>query len=35
VPLYWQKVHWGAKEGLTIDGGLAENTLPQDVTSTE
>lgn len=35
VPLYWQKVHWGLKDGLTIDGGLAEETLPQDVTTTK
>lgn len=35
VPLYWQEVHWAAKEGITIDGGLSEYTLPQDVSSTE
>ncbi len=33
VPLYWQKVHWGARKGLTITGGLSEDTLAQDVTS--
>jgi peptide/nickel transport system substrate-binding protein len=33
VPLYWQKVHWAAKKGLTIRGGLSEDTLPQDVSS--
>lgn len=31
VPLYWQKVFWGAREGITIDGGLSEYTLAQDV----
>ena len=35
VPLYWQEVHWAAKEGITIDGGLSAYTLPQDVSSTE
>lgn len=35
VPLYWQKAHWGAKTGLTIDGGLSEDTLPQAVRSAE
>lgn len=35
VPLYWQKVHWGLAEGLTIDGGLSEDTLPQDVSRME
>lgn len=35
VPLYWQKVHWGLRDGLTIDAGLSEQTLPQLVTSTE
>ncbi|ETA53419.1 ABC transporter substrate-binding protein [Ponticoccus alexandrii] len=35
VPLYWQKVHWGLKDGLTIDAGLSEQTLPQKITSTE
>jgi peptide/nickel transport system substrate-binding protein len=33
VPLYWQKVHWAAKKGLTIRGGLSEDTLPQAVSS--
>ncbi|MEM9578406.1 MAG: ABC transporter substrate-binding protein [Pseudomonadota bacterium] len=33
VPLYWQKVHWAARKGLTIDGGLSEDTLAQDVSS--
>lgn len=33
VPLYWQKVHWAARKGLTIQGGLSEDTLPQAVTS--
>jgi len=33
VPLYWQKVHWGLKDGLTIRAGLSEETLPQDVSS--
>lgn len=33
VPLYWQKVHWAAKAGLTIKGGLSEDTLPQAVSS--
>jgi peptide/nickel transport system substrate-binding protein len=33
VPLYWQKVHWGLKNGLTIRAGLSEETLPQDVSS--
>ncbi|WP_226781137.1 ABC transporter substrate-binding protein [Oceaniglobus trochenteri] len=33
VPLYWQKAHWAAKTGLTIDGGLSEDTLPQAVSS--
>lgn len=31
VPLYWQKVHWAMKNDLTIDGGLSESTLAQDV----
>ena len=31
VPLYWQKVHWAARDGLTIDGGLSEATLAQSV----
>ena len=31
VPLYWQKIHWAAKDGITINGGLSEYTLPQDV----
>ena len=31
VPLYWQKVHWASKKGLTVDGGLSEDTLPQDI----
>ncbi|MFD1881398.1 ABC transporter substrate-binding protein [Paracoccus pacificus] len=33
VPLYWQKLFWGTKDGLTIKGGLSEYTLPQDVES--
>ncbi len=33
VPLYWQKVHWAMKAGLTIAGGLSEDTRPQDVES--
>jgi peptide/nickel transport system substrate-binding protein len=33
VPLYWQEVHWASKDTLSIVGGLAEDTLPQDVTS--
>lgn len=33
VPLYWQKVHWAARDGLTIDGGLSEDTLAQSVRS--
>ncbi|QPM91681.1 ABC transporter substrate-binding protein [Pseudooceanicola algae] len=35
VPLYWQKVHWGLKDGLNIAAGLSEQTLPQNVNSTE
>lgn len=35
VPLYWQKVHWGLKEGLVIDAGLSEQTLPQTIRSAE
>lgn len=35
VPLYWQAVHWAAKDGITIDGGLSEATLPQDVSATK
>lgn len=35
VPLYWQKAHWAARTGLTIGGGLSEDTLPQAVSSTE
>jgi peptide/nickel transport system substrate-binding protein len=35
VPLYWQKVHWGLKDGLTIAAGLDEQTLPQDVSSAD
>ncbi|WP_336055116.1 ABC transporter substrate-binding protein [Nitratireductor sp. CH_MIT9313-5] len=35
VPLYWQKVFWGAREGITINGGLSEYTLAQDVTKTD
>ncbi len=31
VPLYWQKLYWATKKGLTIQGGLSEDTLPQDV----
>ena len=31
VPLYWQKNHWAARDGLTIEGGLAEDTLAQNV----
>lgn len=33
VPLYWQKVHWGLKQGLSLDAGLSEETLPQDVSA--
>ncbi len=33
VPLYWQEVHWASKSTLSLVGGLAEDTLPQDVTS--
>lgn len=33
VPLYWQVIHWGLKDGLEIDAGLAEYTMPQDVRS--
>jgi peptide/nickel transport system substrate-binding protein len=33
VPLYWQKVHWGLKKGLTVRAGLSEETLPQNVGS--
>ena len=33
VPLYWQKVHWGLKDGLIIDAGLSEQTLPQKVSA--
>ncbi len=33
VPLYWQKVHWGLKNGLAIEAGLSEQTLPQNITS--
>lgn len=29
VPLYWQKLGWAMKSGLTIEAGLSENTLPQ------
>src|SRR5690606_29424510 len=29
VPLYWQKLGWAMKKGLTIEAGLSENTLPQ------
>nr|WP_321526279.1 ABC transporter substrate-binding protein [uncultured Cohaesibacter sp.] len=35
VPLYWQKVHWAMKNGLKIDAGLSEYTLPQNVSSAE
>ena len=35
VPLYWQKVHWGAKDGITIRAGLSEYTLAQDVERVE
>jgi peptide/nickel transport system substrate-binding protein len=35
VPLYWQQVHWAMKAGLTIHGGLSEDTLPQEVESTK
>ena len=35
VPLYWQKVFWGAREGITINGGLSEYTLAQDVKKTD
>ncbi|WP_299808919.1 ABC transporter substrate-binding protein [uncultured Roseibium sp.] len=35
VPLYWQKVHWAMKAGLSIKGGLAEATLPQAVEKAE
>lgn len=31
VPLYWQKLYWGTRDGLTVKGGLNEYTLPQDV----
>ena len=31
VPLYWQKVHWASKDSITVNGGLAEDTLPQDM----
>ncbi len=31
VPLYWQKNHWAARDGLSIESGLSEDTLAQDV----
>jgi len=31
VPLYWQKVHWGLRDGVEFEGGLSEDTLAQDV----
>lgn len=31
VPLYWQKNHWATRDGLVIQGGLAEDTMAQDV----
>ncbi|AGT08847.1 ABC transporter substrate-binding protein [Paracoccus aminophilus] len=31
VPLYWQKIEWGMKKGLSLDAGLSEYTLPQNV----
>lgn len=33
VPLYWQKLYWGTRDGLKVRGGLNEYTLPQDVES--
>ncbi len=35
VPLYWQDVYWAAKDGITINGGLSEDTLPQEASSTK
>ena len=35
VPLYWQKIAWAMKDGLTIEAGLSENTLPQLVRSAQ
>lgn len=35
VPLYWQSVHWAARDGITIEGGLSEDTLPQAVSTAE
>ena len=35
VPLYWQKVHWAVRKGLTIAGGLSEDTLAQEVRSVQ
>lgn len=31
VPLYWQKIDWAMKKGLSLDAGLSEYTLPQNV----
>ena len=31
VPLYWQKIDWAMKKGLTLEAGLSEYTLPQNV----
>lgn len=33
VPLYWRKVYWAAKKGLTFEGGLSESTPSQDVST--
>lgn len=35
VPLYWQVIHWGLKDGLAITAGLSEDTLPQEIRSAE
>lgn len=35
VPLYWQVIHWGMRDGLEISAGLSEDTLPQEVRSAE
>lgn len=35
IPLYWQKVAWAMKDGLTLSAGLSESTLPQNVSTTK
>lgn len=35
VPLYWQVIHWGMRDGLDISAGLSEDTLPQEVRSAQ